>query len=1444
MGENILFPTNNLCRPEATEEIQTKNQLLPPIQQAMLPEQCQIIPTNSPVVVGVTSALMDDEQELPKKSWHDLEEHKRIRDTMIQCVAHLIQQRRPNASEGWIEKLPEVARRVEERLYAKANSLEEYNDPYTLVDRLHTLVFALVAETTLKVQTMRQENRNEIYNDDDDNENGSDNYSSENSLKIKPIPSKRLKRLRTGNQVSSQGCSRVFIVKVLRKVSEFVKGKFLPNIFTFKKEVVTTWLEQAKEDCSCASSYAAEEVYYGGPPFMSQDPSTHWSDPNQLYTWWKNNVERRSKFRILQDDMGYVGEDSRRSARARWCEMVVALSEVIRSSSGSSAATRNINDEGGGGGGYIDSTATSSSSVAWNPDNNDNNDPDPDPGAAISPDRDRDRDLSSDSEHSEDEEEEEYRVHPKSLLSSPSHVSRRGSMPVVRSNTANIFPFPLQLFDLLAAVKGDTNAPIRWQDHGIMFEVTDAADFETSLLPAYFKTKLFSVFQQFLGSYGFHQVHWENKSQSVIFVYHHSQFMRGHRELAAQICRVLTVNDNNNTDKSRQSKSKSSSRKLKDTKSNSKQNKGPTTTSGRRRRVPDKEEKGGNKRPNKRHRTDPKEGEDEDDNSNNNNKNIKISTSKSAAVKHDLLHHLRGDDAMSDITSFDTATATRALQPLHRQAAQSLSSILDKYSSSDVETVDLTNAVSRRIFFDFTKNEQPQRGSNTNGPSHFQATTRGSGDGDGDGDNGGGGIIDNGASGEGKKCSRVGTKFQAHVPPLYTSTASLLSPVDTDTPFYSDGRRSPVTADVTGETDANANTHTGNVDDVDALCVGDVVLVLVQVAMGEATDRDNEDDRGEDQDRDVKADGESVDTENQLLPLQDIPSQSRRRSGINVLSSYRLAVIVGHRHHHRHFHGEKDSNSDTVGGVSTVGSSTDDGRLLIKTELPDEIVVVTVFDGCQEYEVPLSVCTPFIWSYSHADGDPKNPNDSITMSGAEMGHTVRVQTRSNRDLQWSLSEVQRFCDGIRRYRDDLRKIHPHLSNTRTYRETVDFFQRVYPHGRCGGARRLLRLFRRAQSVGSKSPTATTATRASTTARPNSPGTADEDEAVNTDGDGDGDRDSHDEGSLPSEMDDNTVLSQRNGSKHSVTKEKLLGGNDSRRRISELQCDPTYDGSQSQSQQPESFPLSNNTNTNIDVNAVVDLVSAPTRAGTGSSLRSTRRSSRDKAAAAAAVAVVILGKNSNSELELPINRFAPFNRPPLPPQLQSEPGPESSGPMGSSGRTRRSMRTTISEDSSNGNSQGTCDTAATATTTSSSSSPSSSSLLYCVCKTEEEGRYIACSNAGKGCLCNGWVHAECVGKQALSDSALRALDNSYMCPPCKTREKEQQKQKLKPGKSNRTTTAVDKSSSSSTDRNESTSVKTTVMITKAANISDGLDEVSTGRRSQRARKPTRYDDDDH
>jgi hypothetical protein len=261
-----------------------------------------------------------------------------------------------------------LVRRIEGRLYTVARSYEEYVDPLTLIKRLELLFKGLLTG----VSNMQKAINHRLGID---SQQGNNDYAFnlENVMNSDVLPSFKnnqesermamesekgkvltaaqrpnnfnyhayftgsIRHHPKGLQVSSQGCSRVFIVKVLLKVSDYVQGKNLPSIFTFKRELVLGWLEEAKAACSDLN-YDAEEAYYGGPPFVENDLSTYWSEPHQLYTWWKNNVERRTKYKIIQDDSLYVGNDPRRVARARWCQVIVTLSEIIRSSSGSSVA--------------------------------------------------------------------------------------------------------------------------------------------------------------------------------------------------------------------------------------------------------------------------------------------------------------------------------------------------------------------------------------------------------------------------------------------------------------------------------------------------------------------------------------------------------------------------------------------------------------------------------------------------------------------------------------------------------------------------------------------------------------------------------------------------------------------------------------------------------------------------------------------------------------------------------------------------------------------------------------------------------------------------------------------------------------------------------------------------------------------------------------------------
>lgn len=201
-----------------------------------------------------------------------------------------------------------------------------YSDPYTLVPRIQLLVKSLITSAIINPvqshqiwnpeiqhQSQLEVKTNNSINDKINLDNTSNNYNNNITVDTQQqhilvnkvdrtceLPVKEVlqqvsdsKVIDKANiaantrQVSSQGCSRVFIIKgmiityihsfindskiykfecytilVLISLSDFVKGKCLPSIFTFKKELVNKWLVNAKQSC-CNPTYMAEEAYYG-----------------------------------------------------------------------------------------------------------------------------------------------------------------------------------------------------------------------------------------------------------------------------------------------------------------------------------------------------------------------------------------------------------------------------------------------------------------------------------------------------------------------------------------------------------------------------------------------------------------------------------------------------------------------------------------------------------------------------------------------------------------------------------------------------------------------------------------------------------------------------------------------------------------------------------------------------------------------------------------------------------------------------------------------------------------------------------------------------------------------------------------------------------------------------------------------------------------------------
>ena len=72
------------------------------------------------------------------KPWHSDSDQK-ARDSVVDYIVVRLKAQRPNATEDWVEKLPQMAKRLEYALYHSANSTEEYMDRTTLKSRLQQL---------------------------------------------------------------------------------------------------------------------------------------------------------------------------------------------------------------------------------------------------------------------------------------------------------------------------------------------------------------------------------------------------------------------------------------------------------------------------------------------------------------------------------------------------------------------------------------------------------------------------------------------------------------------------------------------------------------------------------------------------------------------------------------------------------------------------------------------------------------------------------------------------------------------------------------------------------------------------------------------------------------------------------------------------------------------------------------------------------------------------------------------------------------------------------------------------------------------------------------------------------------------------------------------------------------------------------------------------------
>ena len=87
-------------------------------------------------------------------AWQSKED-RTDRMQMIQQIVCLLRKRKPDAPPEWINKLPEMARRLEDRLYRVATSKDEYKNMETLKQRLQDVAIKMGAKAKVSQQQGR-----------------------------------------------------------------------------------------------------------------------------------------------------------------------------------------------------------------------------------------------------------------------------------------------------------------------------------------------------------------------------------------------------------------------------------------------------------------------------------------------------------------------------------------------------------------------------------------------------------------------------------------------------------------------------------------------------------------------------------------------------------------------------------------------------------------------------------------------------------------------------------------------------------------------------------------------------------------------------------------------------------------------------------------------------------------------------------------------------------------------------------------------------------------------------------------------------------------------------------------------------------------------------------------------------------------------------------------
>lgn len=156
-------------------------------------------------IVALCKVFMQSFTEVVK-SWHNTTDHISARASMMKEISILLKQHRPNPTEDGLGNIDIISTQIDKRLYSAAESIEEYLRQDNLVVRIQGLAKDFISDTTTT---------------DLINEATTTDLTDETTMTTLPEETKSPsgstgmggRNAREGTQVSSQGCSRGFIVK-------------------------------------------------------------------------------------------------------------------------------------------------------------------------------------------------------------------------------------------------------------------------------------------------------------------------------------------------------------------------------------------------------------------------------------------------------------------------------------------------------------------------------------------------------------------------------------------------------------------------------------------------------------------------------------------------------------------------------------------------------------------------------------------------------------------------------------------------------------------------------------------------------------------------------------------------------------------------------------------------------------------------------------------------------------------------------------------------------------------------------------------------------------------------------------------------------------------------------------------------------------------------------